>query len=375
MKLTRLYKTASSGATQVIDMEIIGDTYTRTWGQLDGKMQTKATTAKGKNIGKANETTPEAQAIIEAEAVWVKKQKANYSTSIEAPVTVKLPMKVNVYQKHMKKLVFPVYTSVKLNGVNSEYRMVDRELKLLSRGGEEYPIPKHQEVQVRILMDHLGTTSLNGEMYHHGSFLQEIMAATKKHNDLTPSLQFCIFDFPEVEGTYQERCSSMYAKDAMPDVYTPALPFVHVGMANSHEDLDAQHAEAVAAGYEGIMIRNADGLYEYNTRSLDVFKYKVAEDAEFVVTGFNIDKNGHAVFICDANYCNGTIPSDEDAPREFKVKLKGTNEERLAMAAVADTYIGKFLKVEFEMLSLDGIPQKPVGIMFRKVDEHGEAAE
>ena len=144
MKLERLYKTAKTGATQIIDMEIIGDTYTRTWGQLDGKMQEKATIAKGKNIGKANESSPEAQAILEAEAVWTKKQKANYSTSPEAPVSVLLPMKVNEYKKHMKKVIFPCFTSTKLNGVNAEYRMVDGELKLLSRGGEEYPIPPHQ---------------------------------------------------------------------------------------------------------------------------------------------------------------------------------------------------------------------------------------
>ena len=370
MKLERLYKTASSGATQVIDMEITGDTYTRTWGQLDGKMQTKATTAKGKNIGKANETSPEAQAILEAEAVWVKKQKTNYSTSIEAPVTVKLPMKVNVYQKHKKKMIFPVYTSVKLNGVNGEYRMVDGELKLFSRGGEEYPIPAHQEEQVHVLMKHLGTTSLNGEMYHHGSFLQEIMAATKKHNELTPSLQFCVFDFPEVEGTYAERCSNMYAKAQSTDINTPTLPFVHVGMANSHEDLDAQHAEAVAAGYEGIMIRNADGLYEYNTRSLDVFKYKVAEDAEFKTISFELDKNSHPVFNC---FVDPTLPISEE--NTFKVKLKGTSEERTAMGLIADTLLGQYVKVEFEMLSMIGKPQKPVGIMFRKVDENGEAIE
>ena len=180
MKLERLYKTAKSGATQVFDIKVEGNAYLVEWGQLDGKMQTKVTACTGKNKGKANETSDEGQAIIEAKAVWAKKQKANYSTSIEAPVTVKLPMKVNVYQKHMKKMVFPVYTSVKLNGVNGEYRMVDGELKLFSRGGEEYQIPAHQKEQVLVLMGHLGTTSLNGEMYHHGSFLQEIMAATKK---------------------------------------------------------------------------------------------------------------------------------------------------------------------------------------------------
>ena len=369
MTLDRLYKTSAKGATQVIDMEIIGDTYTRSWGQLDGAMQTKSTTAKPKNVGRANETTAEEQAILEAEAVWTKKQKANYSKSQDAPVLVNLPMKVNPYQKHMKKIIFPCFTSAKLNGVNGEYRLLeDGELVLLSRGGENYPIPPHQIDDIMNIMKALNTTSLNGEMYIHGEHLQDIMSATKKHNELTHKLVFWIFDFPVIEGTYAERCEFAYAEIAK--LTLTAVAVINVGVARSFDELDEQHAEVTEKGFEGIMIRNAAGLYKYNTRSLDVFKYKTTQDAEFLVTGHNIDKNGHAVFECE---CDAVQVDTTNGI--FKVKLKGTNEERLAMAAIADSYHGKFLKTEFEMLSKDGIPLKPVGIMFRKVDADGEAIE
>lgn len=362
MKLERLYKTSSKGATQVIDMEIIGDTYTRTWGQLAGKMQTKATTASPKNVGRSNETTAEEQAILEAKAVWTKKQKANYSTSPEAPVTVKLPMKVNEYYKHKSKVVFPCLTSVKLNGVNVEYRLVDGELKLLSRGGEEYPIPPHQKEEALSVLKHLGTSSINGEMYIHGEHLQDLMAATKKPNDLSPRLVFWIFDFPEVEGDYSTRCSNNYAKLA--ELKLDAIAAINVGVATSHEDLEEQHTIATDVGYEGIIVRNPKGLYKYNTRSLDVFKLKKALDGEFLVTGFNLDKNGHCVFVAS---CGDS--------KEFKVKLKGSNEERLEMASNAESYIGQRLKVEYETVSKSDIPLKPVGIHFRKVGEDGEAFE
>ena len=327
-------------------------------------MQYKATTATGKNIGRSNETTPEAQAILEAEAVWTKKQKANYSTSQEAPVIVLLPMKVNKYQEHMKKIQFPCFTSAKLNGVNAEYRLTDGVLKLLSRGGEEYPIPPHQEQEVVQLLSYLDTDAINGEMYIHGEYLQDIMAATKKHNELTPKLIFHVFDFPNIKGDYQTRCNYGYTKANDKKFLRESVLMINVGMANSHEELDEQHATATDAGYEGIIIRNPKGLYLYNTRSLDVFKYKVAQDDEFQILNFDIDKNGHAVFVCNAK-----------GDKPFKVKMKGTNEQRLVVAANASDYIMKFLKVEYEMLSKDGIPQKPVGIMFRKVDTNGEAIE
>jgi len=369
MQLPTLYKTSSKGATQVLNMEIIGDTYTRTWGQVMGKMQSKSTTAKPKNIGRSNETTAAEQAIIEAKAVWAKKQKSGYSTSEEAPTTVNLPMKVNNYHKHKKKIIFPCYTSVKLNGVNAEYRLNGENLQLLSRGGEEYTIPPHQRSSVINLMHYLDTTSLNGEMYIHGEFLQDITAATKKHNDLTHKLVFHIFDFPEINGDYRTRCEYAYGKVANGTFLMEGITMINVGMATSHDELDAQHSQAVAAGYEGIIIRNSKGLYKYNTRSLDVFKYKLAQDAEFEVRSYGIDKNGHVVFTC---WATSNHTGDKST---FKVKLRGTNEERLEMAANAADYIGKWLKVEYEMLSKDGVPQKPVGIMFRKVDANGEANE
>jgi DNA ligase-1 len=362
MKLERLYKTAKTGATQIIDMTIDGDTYTRTWGQLDGKQQSKPTTAKPKNIGRSNETTAAEQAIIEAKAVWAKKQKANYSTSMEAPVLVELPMKVNVYQKHLKKIKFPCYVSPKLNGVNAEYRRTTEGLTLLSRGGESYPIPEHHISEINAAMDAIGTDRLNGEIYIHGEHLQDITGAIKKPRELTKSLVFYIFDVPTVTGDYTTRGEAMFKYQS-----TEFVKVVDVSVVNSTEYIDAAFDEVVDLGYEGLMVRLPEGLYEYNTRSLSVFKYKKALDAEFLVHGYNLDKNGHCVFEAFAG-------SPEEG-KSFKVKLKGTNEERLAMADNADAYVGKYLKAEYECLSASGIPLKPVGIMFRKVDDNGEAAE
>ena len=367
MKLPALYKTAKTGATQVFNIEAIGDSYTVTWGQVNGKQQQKTTKCSQKNVGKSNETTAQEQAIAEAKATWAKKIKSGYSEDETAPVTVKLPMKVNEYNKHKKKVEFPCFTSAKLNGINCEYRLVGGELKLLSRGGEEYPIPPHQKDDAIKILKHLNTTSINGEMYTHNAHLQDIQSAVKKHNDLTPSLMFFVFDFPEVHGDYNTRCSVCYP--GFNEAGTTTIMPIKVGVADSHEDIQEDFEAVTAQGYEGIIIRNRKGLYAYNTRSLDVFKYKPVQDAEFKAIGFDLDKNNHAVFTC-------TIDSrPQKDPNVFKVKLKGTNEERVAMAAEADTYIGKYLKVEYEMLSKDGIPLKPVGIMFREVDENGEAVE
>ena len=377
MKLQTLYKTAKTGKTQTFDIEVQDDVITVTWGALGGKLQTKTTKCTPKNVGRSNESSGASQAILEANAIWTKKQKANYSTSASAPTTVYLPMKVNDYHDFKHKVVFPAFSSVKLNGVNCEYRIIDGKLRLLSRGGEDYPIPAHQAEEALRLLDHLDGISINGEMYCHGEHLQDIMAATKKHNTLTPKLKFHIFDFPNAGGTYEERCTKLYP--AVAELDLQSIVTINVGVVEDHDDIIEQHDDVVAEGYEGLVVRNRTALYEYNTRSLDVFKVKAVQDAEFRVMGYKLDKNGHAVFEC---LCNHRVPMTNPVPNgistfapRFNVKLRGTNEERLVMATEAGSYIGKFLKVEYETLSKDGIPLKPVGVMFRTVDVNGEANE
>lgn len=362
MKLPTLYKTSSKGATQVINMEIVDDVYTLEWGQLNGKMQVKSTTALPKNVGKKNETTGAEQAIIEAKAVWAKKKKAGYSLFPYTGTTVNLPMKVSNYDKYSHKVVFPCYVSVKLDGVNCEYRLVNGKLKLLSRGGEEYPIPEHQRDDAIKALNAIGTNSINGEMYIYGAYLQDITGAVKKPNELSPKLKFYAFDFPTIDGDYTTRCAKGYK--ALDTIGSSVILPVMVGTANSHEDLHALHDEAVSAGYEGIIIRNATGLYKYNTRSMDVLKLKQMQDAEFKVVGFDIDKNKHPVYQVET--ASGAT---------FSVKRRGTSDERLKDAQDAPSNIGKWLTVSFERYSKDGIPLKPVGGMFRKVDESGEALE
>lgn len=359
MKLDILYKETKTGAIQQYDVEAIGNTYVVTQGQVGGAMQEYITVCEPKNVGKKNESSGEEQAITEAIAKHTKKMKGGYTTDPSGTVIVKLPMKVKNYHDQMKNVKFPCYESPKLNGVNTEYRVDEvGELTLYSRGGETYPIPEHQVEDILEVMETLGVDSLNGEMYIHGEHLQDIMAATTKHRELSNHLEFHIFDLPTLDEEYEKRALRLVG---MQDRST--VKVVPVGQANSHKELDALHTKYVANGYEGLMVRNASGKYVYGTRSSDVFKYKLAQDAEFKVVGYKLDKHAHAVFEAESEGGN------------FSVKLKGTAEARLAMAAEAESYIGKHLKVEYETLSKAGKPLKPVGIMFRKVDENGEAIE
>lgn len=355
--LPKLYKKTKTGAIQLCSITVNGPIYTVEFGQVGGAMQTKDTTAKPKNIGKANETTAEQQALSEAQSKWQKKVDSGYSEDPSGEITVKLPMKVKTYQDQKDNIKFPCYGSPKLNGVNSIFRLDDNNnLTHWSRGGNQYPMLEHKEEFIKTTLQMMKLKEVNGETYKHGAHLEDITSAVKKKNELTPELEFYAFEFPELSDPFEDKRYILHASDfATPEIVE----------LMSHEEIEEYHTVCVAAGYEGIIIRNAACTYEYNVRSSNAFKYKKAMDAEFQIVDCEADKNKEAVFHCITK--EGKI---------FKVKPKGTRTERQQMVLDFETkYLNKWLKVEFECYSQYMVPQKPVGICVRDCDANGNPKE
>ena len=357
-----IYKRTKTGAIQTYQVVAEGPVITVTQGQLNGKLQSYKTYCEGKNIGKSNETTPTEQAELEAAAKLASKLKEGYTYDESGEISVNLPMKVKTYQEQRRNVIFPCTSTFKYNGVNGEYRLEDDQLVLYSRGGEIYPPIPHLEPSVRAAMDILGTTSLNGELYIHGVHLQDIQSAVKKPNELTPQLTFVIFALPLFEGTFNKAIYKLQR-------FHVTHPLHHLSVAAAvpcynHDEIDSHLRLALSKGYEGTVIYNLDGRYRYNERSSDVFKYKLAQDAEFEVIDYSIDKSGHPVFQCRTTDGN-----------TFSVKPTGTDAERRNYLANIDSYIGAWLTVEFETYSKSGIPLKPVGIRFRQCSPQGDPIE
>ena len=361
MTLQTLYKSTKTGKVQQYNVQAVDDKIVVTQGQVDGKKQEYVTTCTSKNQGKTNETTPAEQAILEAASKHAKKLKAGYTTDPSGELTVMLPMKVKPYVGNESKINFPALSTAKLDGVNGTYWLRDDDtLVLTSRGGDYYPAIPHMEDEIRKIMELFNTNCLCGELYIHGVPLQDITSAVKKPKKLSERLTFRIFDAPFVGKTYQERRKVLDTYYLLGIFVETILAFTVLDVAQ----LEQHYADSIQRGYEGTVIYNTDAPYQFNVRSSYVYKYKKAQDAEFIVSHYNIDKNGHPVFTCIAN------------EKPFKVKPKGTAEQRLQIIEDFYThYKGNFYKVEYETLSKDGIPLKPVGIGLRKCDNDGNPLE
>lgn len=351
MQFPRLYKPTKSRATQICDISVEGAVVITTFGQLNGKLQTSTDTCSPKNVGKSNETTAEAQALLEAQSKFDKKKKSGYSETISLTPTVQLPQKVKNYREDKHLVTYPCYILPKFNGVNGTYWLLpDGTLKLTSRGGDELPAIPHLEPYIRNKMQQACTTCLNGELYIKDESLQNITSAIKKPKELSKQLQFLIFEFPLIATPFSQKIS---------------LLDIPVAKISTEQGLEELYKYTVSTGLEGIVIYNSNTIYKFNERSSSVLKYKPVLDAEYIIRSYTLDRRNHPVFTCET-------PSGST----FKVKPKGTDAERKQIVKDFDTlYKDQFYTIEYEMLSDSDIPLKPVGIGLRSCDPSGNPKE
>jgi DNA ligase-1 len=117
-------------------------------------------------------------------------------------------------------------------------------------------------------------------------------------------------------------------------------------------------AEFVEAGYEGIMLRNAAGVYRANYRSNDLQKYKEFMEEEYRIIDFTQGEGrdaGAVIWVCET--ADGKV---------FSVRPRGSLNQRRDWFSDGDKYIGKKLTVIYQELTEDGKPRFPVGKFVRE---------
>lgn len=346
------------------------DTVMLQYGKLGGKLISRSYTTSGKNIGKKNETTSEEQAILEVEALKNKQLKSGYyRTQEEAMNHVDFtPMKAHNSNDYKHKIKYPCYIEPKFNG---QRLMVNSAGEALSKQGEPLKFPEHWrgvEDAVR-LVGGLDGEVFAGPVTQGGLPLQDIISAFRKKNANTPRLKYYVYDIP-VAGTMEDRVRLLTSLDIW--VKNNNIDFMEVTIprvVNSWEEVMEYTNEQIALGQEGAIVRNFDGVYEFGKRSYDLLKVKIRLDAEAEVLSYTLDKNDEPVYTVRA--ANG-----EQAGAVFKLKMKipdgvTVSGRNYRDKANADHLVGKHITYQYEELSSDKVPTKPVGLYIREVDENG----
>jgi hypothetical protein len=120
----------------------------------------------------------------------------------------------------------------------------------------------------------------------------------------------------------------------------------------------ARLREARAEGMEGIMIRHTSSGYEDGKRSKALLKVKVWIDDEYQIIGISESKDGWAILECK-------LPTGGS----FSVSAPGSIMEKKGVLAQKESFIGRWVTVQYAELTKDGIPFHPVATMYRNKDE------
>lgn len=364
--------------------------YSISWQELAGGGTSARTISderfvKGKNIGRANMTTDEEQAILEIQVKEREKRDQGFHLEGEVADVLPAPMLADIFYDNIievfdknglivdrivkkkgqrAKIKFPCGLQPKYDGVRC---MMDGT-KAWSRNGKLW-----DKAMVGHLMWDTNGAILDGEIIlspDYGGF-QKTTSAVKKVSELTPHLQHYVYDcLPDGVNilpttTYKSRYeylqylfSSAEAEGLLPE----NVILVKTLTCKDEDHAIRLHDKCVAAGYEGAMVRNWDSPYTLDKRSTDLQKIKVFITEEFEIVdcieGKGTDE-GAIMYVCV------TGPGGD----MFRVRPQGEIKERKRLWAAyqAGDYapIGKKYTVRFQNYTTAGKPRFPTGLAVR----------
>ena len=348
-------------------------TITTIWGTVNGKKQSSYNTiTKGKNIGKKNATNVLTQALNEAFNKYTKRYD-------KITTNILLPMLVSRKFKYDSSINY--YIQPKLDGVRVIAYLDDKVIKYYSRTGKEYKLD-HINEDLITLFNKYPNTYFDGELYKFGLSLQQIsgFARNSKQSNV---LEFHIFDCFDPDNI---KTSPFYERIKILDKFDDMkyVKFVKTLLVNNDIKLiDDISEKYLKQGYEGLIIRERNQIYEPGIRSNHMFKIKPYNTNEYIINGFKSGTKGKdigaLIWICTINkknidddiinYNNKLLTNDQ-----FSVVPNMTYNERyeyynkLNKKKNIHNFKDRLLTVQYSSLSDSGIPMQPKGITIRNYE-------
>jgi len=372
-----LYSQNSDGSIQVWQITVIGNKIIRVFGRQGGAEQrTEDVIHHGKNIGRANATTPEQQAVSEAQSAWQKKQRSGYNSDPKAAAAGRVskayiaggiePMLAHKWREHSHKIVYPAFMQPKLDGIRCIAILKKGKCTLWTRTRKQIKSVPHIVAALEQAFHPTESVVLDGELYNHKyrDQFEEIVSLVRKdkpdprcdmvqyhvYDTIRPGSFSSRLDWLEQVPLSGTRCPvSLVTQCCINTVVL--VPTVRVA---APEEVIQYFTDCRSDGYEGAMIRN-DAPYEHK-RSYNIQKIKEFDDAEFKIIGVEPGRGRMAecaVFVCQGK------------GGEFRCKMEGALDTLKQYLDKPKTVIGKLLTVRYQGLTNGKLPRFPVGVCVR----------
>ncbi len=365
-KWPMLFRKNKDDSVQSWQIEVEVNIIRKHFGRVNGKIQiTEDVIKSGKNIGRSNETTPETQAIAEADSNWKKKFKEGYNTDVtqaQAGKVVKQyiaggydPMLAHKWRDHFAKMSFPAWTQPKLDGIRCIAMIEYGRCTLWTRTRKPIlSVPFIQDQLEAQFADYPHPIMLDGELYNHSlkNEFVKFVSIVRWEEPLpeTQKIDYHVFDMIVVSLPFSNRLEWIVSQSVNFGNSIKLVPTLNV---NSIEEVIQNFGNYRKSGYEGAMCR-ADMVYQ-SGRSYGLLKVKEFDDSEFKIIGIESGRgrmSDCAVFVC------------ETKEQSFRCKMEGSLD-KLKQYLNDSSLVGKMLTVRYQGFTINGIPRFPIGIAIR----------
>lgn len=362
MTFKTLYARTNTGAIQQWQVEVGENFYTTTYGQKDGQLvKTDPSLCLGKNLGKANETSPTQQAVKEAKALYKKKLKEGYKEELSEIDDEGFfePQLAKQFEDYKDDVVYPLAAEDKLNGC----RCIITKRGAFSRKGEEFHCLDHIKEELSPLFSKYPDLILDGELFNpiyknELNKITSLVSVNRKAADVSPEdqerakeiVQFWVYDgfniyVPDglnfVQGSPFE-----HRKHGLRTILNN-LSFVKLHdyiLVNNYGEILSLMEKVRAEKREGIMLKVLAAPYE-NKRSKNLLKLKVFYDDEFEVLGFEQGTGNWANKVKKV-ICKLKVPAT-NGKTDFESNIRGSMPVLAELWANRRQHIGKIVTVEY----------------------------
>lgn len=269
----------------------------------------------------------------------------------------------------ISQVKFPVFASLKLDGI----RAIKWGPELLSRTLKTIP-NRFLAARLREVPSGWDGELIAGEPNSPNVYNLSESLVMSRNKDAS-SIRFFVFDNHESQGDFTTRLESI--SDLPPSVIK--LDQVLIDRA---DDLLAFEENALASGYEGVVLRHPGGRYKFGRSTIReqyLLKLKRFLDDEAVIIGFEeLERNFNEATLDERGYTKRSSHKDNKVGagmlgalrvdwkgKELKLGSGFTEQQRKEIWSARDRYLGRKARFKYFPIGIKDLPRQPIFTGFR----------
>lgn len=357
-----LYSIDSTGKIRIWYQEQNGCKYRTISGVQDGQLVTSEyTICEGKNLGRANETSPIEQATAEIEAKYKKQLKTGYSKTVSGAdngCSYVEPMLAKHYKDYATKIDFGRSNwgiQIKFNG----NRCIATKNGLFTRKGEKYLAVPHIENSLKPFFTLFPDAVLDGELFNYDlrQTLNELSKLVRRTVNITAEdlaksekiVKFYIYDGYDFDGLNQS--FPYHTRKAWIDREVIGQ-YNYIEKVTTHpiksvDEMNQYFTKFITDNEEGGILRDLDSSYE-NKRSKSLLKLKPEMDDEAIILDITEGSGNWSG--------TGKRITLKWKDKTFDATFKGTYEDCVQFLKDKQEWLGKEVTFLYNDLTGLGIP-------------------